>query len=131
MIFIRLNLLLLSLFLVACSGNGNLRSESSHLINEIIIKNETQGAIQDAQLKVEKFNRLFACSHILSKTECSTSFPQRPYEGNLISISWKQDGRVNFSKPIRILTGKNVTPGVLMKGIIVIKDSGYEAYLKQ
>ena len=121
MTFTRLIISLLSITSMSCSSIGTIRSENSYLINEILIRNETYGAIQDAQLKVEKFHGIFGCSYILPNTECSTTFPQRPYEGNLITINWKQNGQAIHSSPMRISIDDKQQKGVVMKSIIIIK----------
>ena len=105
-VLMRLIIVIFSLTLVSCSGISRLSSDNSYLINEIIIRNETHGAIEDTQLTVEKFHRVFGCSYILPKTDCSTAFPQRPYEGNLITITWGQNGQTIRSTPMRIAIDK-------------------------
>lgn len=132
MIAKRLTVLVSSFILTSCAGTGNTNFNNDYIIDDIILRNATNGAIEDVQIKVEKVNKIFSCNYILPKTECSTSFPQRPYEGNKVTISWKQSGRTIQTRPLKLTLGDELKKGVPMKGIVVIRDSmKYSAYFEQ
>ena len=123
-------MLIFSFMLISCAGIGSLNSD--YIIDDIILRNATNAAIEDVQIKVEKVNKIFSCNYILPKTECSTSFPQRPYEGNRITISWKQNGRTIQTRPLQLTLGDELQKGVPMKGIVVIQNGmAYSAYFEQ
>ena len=125
-------IVVLSTMIMACSAPQAQNSYGGFTINEIVIRNSSYNTIKDATLKVEKFNQIFSCGTILAQSECSTSFPSRPYHGNLVSMRWTQNGVSLKSSPFKIIPGKNLKSTEVLKGVIQISTQGtFEAFLLQ
>lgn len=56
--------------------------------DNVIIRNKSYQDIKDVKIRVEKFNRVFFCGLILSKSMCSNGFKPKEYQGNAIIVSW-------------------------------------------
>lgn len=54
--------------------------------------NSGTSPIHKATLRVSDTHGLVACGIILPGKECSTTFPQREYQGSPVIISWEQAG---------------------------------------
>jgi len=115
----------------ACTTNNKVKTDR-YLIDEITIRNMTYSDIENVVLRSEKNNGIFACSRVISKTECSTTFRKRTYTGNWISVTWVVDGKSVSTDKIRIAVAKHVKPGAVLKGVIDIQDNQrYSAWFRQ
>mgnify|MGYP001824081284 FL=1 len=81
---------LLGLFVSSCAN----LSKTNHLtVAGLTFHNTTSSPIKNARLTVHKTHGTVACGFILPYKECSTTFPQRQYQGNAITVSWQQSGQ--------------------------------------
>ncbi len=80
----------LLLGLVACS---HLPRATTIIVTGLVFHNTTATPIHNAKLSVSQTHEMVACGIILPGKECSTTFPQREYQGNPVMVSWEQAGR--------------------------------------
>jgi hypothetical protein len=81
---------LLGLFISSCAE----LPKTNHLtVAGLTFHNTTSSTIRNARLTVHKTHGTVACGFILPYKECSTTFPQRQYQGNAITVSWQQSGQ--------------------------------------
>ena len=86
----RLCCYLLGLFISSCA---ELPRTNPLTVGGLTFHNTTSSPIKNARLSVHKTHGTVACGFILPYKECSTTFPQRQYQGNAITVSWQQSGQ--------------------------------------
>ena len=87
-----------SLFLAACSSLPGESSQVAGLMIEgVTIRNELSFSVTEVQLLVPASGNFVGCGHILARSQCSTTFPERNYQENAVVITWKERGQPNSS----------------------------------
>jgi len=61
-------------------------------IGGVRIANQMRQGVTDAQILVLQSGNFVSCGNIFPGTTCSTSFPDRVYEGGPLRITWKERG---------------------------------------
>ena len=92
---IRLNFIFVFLgiaIIILLQGCTSLQHSSSKTIQikGLIIKNQEGKPVENFILKANANGRFVTCGYIAIDGECSTTFPLKEYQGNTLSISWKQ-----------------------------------------
>ena len=87
--------------LMGCSSTEPKQHKQHKLLfNEIVVKNASFSDIEDLEVKVSNVNRVFSCSPVLAKSFCSNKFKTREYEGNTITLGWRENNQEIFKGPI-------------------------------
>ncbi len=84
-----LSLILLSFLIQGCVTVQEKRT-SALQIKGLIIKNLTGNPISEISLKAKSNGRFVSCGYIATGGECSTTFPLKEYQRNLMIVSWTQ-----------------------------------------
>jgi len=94
---------LIPIFMLATLAGCSTSPVTSQLkFNSLIIHNNSDVALKDVKIKVEKTGALAYCSLILPESSCSTGFPDKRYQGNPIYISWTHNGQSNVAGPVMV-----------------------------
>lgn len=102
------------------------------LFNEIIVYNRSLREIANVEMHVEKFDREFACSQVVTKTICSNTFSLRKYEGNAITISWEDTESTHSKADLMVEVPDSYATHINYSAIIEIdKDGVYSAYFRE
>jgi len=102
------------------------------LFDEIIIYNRSLRDIANVEMHVEKFNQVFACSRVVTKTICSNTFSPRTYEGNAITISWADAESTHSKADLMVDVPDSYATYINYTAIIEIdKDGVYSAYFRE
>lgn len=102
------------------------------MFNEIIVYNRGSHVINNVELRVEKFNRIFACSPVTSKKICSNAFNARKYEGNVVTISWTDTASTYNEGPMTIEMPDSYSSHIIHTAIIEIdNDEVHSAYFRE
>lgn len=80
--------------LVVLTACNNLTEKKSITVAGLVFYNDTSSPILNVKLNVSKTYEMVACGIILPGKECSTTFPQREYQGNPVMVSWEQAGQI-------------------------------------
>lgn len=113
--------IILAIFiLTACVPTPIVRNET---INELIISNQTNSALEDVKLRVPKTNSLISCNVILPRTECSLGFAELENERNPATLSWIQKGQ-QYQRDIVTQIPDDLDKSKPSKVIITIEDNG-------
>ena len=88
--------------LVALGGCSTAPVTSKLIFNSLVIHNNSDVALKDVKIKVEKTGALAYCSLILPESSCSTGFPDKRYQGNPIYISWQHNGQSKVAGPVMV-----------------------------
>ncbi len=102
------------------------------MFDEVIVYNRGSHKINNVEFRVEKFNRIFACSPVASKTICSNTFNARKYEGNVVTISWTDTASTNNDDHLTIEMPGSYASHTIHSAIIEIdNDEVYSAYFRE
>ncbi len=115
--------MVLCLTLCACSPLPADTPEPGVMFDEVILRNDTRGEIENVRIDVERFNRFFSCNYILPRTNCSTRFKKRRYQHNSIQITWTQRGQAYDSGSIFVSTDGILDVSRVHKAVVVILDN--------
>ncbi|MDX1824296.1 MAG: hypothetical protein R3354_06240 [Thiohalomonadales bacterium] len=80
--------------LVVLTACNNLSEKKSITVAGLVFYNDTTSPVHNVKLSVSKTYEMVACGIILPGKECSTTFPQREYQGNPVMVSWEQAGQL-------------------------------------
>jgi hypothetical protein len=102
------------------------------MFNEIIVYNRGSRDIKNVQIRVEKFNRLFACGPVTTKMICSNTFTARKYEGNAVTISWAGTASMYSKGPLMVKIPDSYASHTNYTAIIEIdNDEVHSAYFRE
>ena len=112
---------LAGLFVAACA---NLAKTDPLTVSGLTFHNTTATPIQNARLSVSKTHGLVACGVILPHNECSTTFPQRQYQGNPITVSWQHAGQTWTASDISVQLPEYPIPDRTTTAVITFGENG-------
>lgn len=102
------------------------------MFNEIIVYNRGLNDINNVELHVEKFNRIFACSPVSIKKLCSNTFSARKYEGNAVTISWTDTASTYDKGPLMVEMPDSYSSHINYTAIIEIdNDEVHSVYFRE
>ena len=123
MAFFRFIVILLCIYTVACSQlpavNDSLK------IKRLIFLNKSDKPLSDVRIYISKTRELMTCGYILPKSECSTGFPLRKYQGNRFDVSWVEEGQSMLIGNILMKIPDNYMPGKSVNAVIVFDRNGH------
>jgi len=122
--------MLLSISITACSS---LQTKTRSInIQRLIFLNQSASSLRDVQIFITNTNEVVACGYILPKSECSTGFPLREYQGNPFDISWLNGKQKMLIKNILVDVPDNLMLEEPVNAVIVFGEQGrFSASLKQ
>jgi hypothetical protein len=100
--------------------------------NEVVIVNRLRVAVQNVTLQAAETNRVFSCGNIAPRGICSNKFPERPYYGDPIRVSWQVAGGRGYNRQIGLQLPESFKPELPLRGVLVIAAQGsLSAFLEQ
>jgi len=110
------------LFVFACA---ELPQSDPLTVAGLTFHNATSTPIHNARLSVSKTHGLVACGVILPHNECSTTFPQRQYQGKTITVSWQNEGQTWTSSDVSVQLPEYPIPNRPTTAVVTLGDNGY------
>lgn len=112
---------LLGLLVASCAE----LPKTNHLtVAGLTFYNLTSSPIKNARLSVHKTHGTVACGFILPYKECSTTFPQRQYQGNAITVSWQQAGQTWTASDVEVQLPEYPIPNRSTIALISLGENG-------
>jgi hypothetical protein len=90
---LRLLILWLCLTSILVSGCALHNAISTPVVEGFVFLNKTPDTIRNVDVKVPDTRETAFCSHIPPGGTCSSTIRARRYQGNSISVNWKQGGK--------------------------------------
>ena len=90
--------LIFMFIITACSHMGV--EHNKLFFNEIVIKNGSNRGLEGLEIRVSKLNRVFSCSVVSAKAFCANKFKVREYEGNSITLNWRENNNKFVKGPL-------------------------------
>ena len=117
---------LLLIFLCAALASCSIAPAKSNTIKiqRLIFLNHSSKALDKVRIYISKTSEFASCGHILSKSECSTGFPLREYQGNSFDVSWSENGQQKEKNNLRILESVNLIPDRPANAVITFGENG-------
>jgi len=78
---------------ILVSGCALHKAINTPVVEGFVFLNKTPDMIRNVDVKVPDTGEIAFCSHIPPEGTCSSSIQARRYQGNSISVSWKQGGK--------------------------------------
>lgn len=119
--YYRLCCYLLGLFI---SGCAELPETNPLTVAGLTFHNATSTPIKNARLSVSKTHGMVACGFILPHKECSTTFPQRQYQGNAITVSWQHAGHTWTSTDVYVQLPEYPIPNRPATAVVTLGENG-------
>jgi hypothetical protein len=111
----------LGLFVSSCA---ELPKSNPLTVAGLTFHNTTSSPIKNARLRVNKTHGTVACGFILPYKECSTTFPQRQYQGNAITVSWQQAGKTWTATDVYVQLPEHPIPNRTTTALITLGQNG-------
>lgn len=121
-IFPCLVVLLLTGYLSACSMPPT--KASSVNIKRLVFLNQSSIDLNNVRIHIAKTNEVVTCGYILPKSECSTGFPLREYQGNRFDISWVDRGQPKSMKNIQVEVPGNLQLDKPVNALVIYSEQG-------
>lgn len=116
--------------LTSCSSP--IIKSNSIQIKRLVFLNQSSRALNNVRIYVSKTHEFASCGYILAKTECSTGFPLREYQGNSFDISWSEDGQNKSKQNIQTVVPVNLNLNKPVNAVITFGEGGaFSASLMQ
>ena len=112
------------LFGLAVTACAELPNSTPLTVSGLTFHNATSTPITNARLSVRKSYGLVACGLILPHNECSTTFPQRHYQGNPITVSWQHAGQTWTSSDVTVQLPEHPIPDRTTTAVITFGENG-------
>ena len=123
-------LVFLTSSLMACSSASI--NKGAVQIKSVIFLNTSDKPLTDVQIYVTKTRELMSCGYILPRSECSTGFPLREYQGNRFDVSWTEGGQIITVDNILVDVPGNLRMGKPVNVVITFgKYNRFSARLQQ
>ncbi len=106
------------------SGCAGLPRATPLTVVGLSFHNATSTPIHNAKLSVSKTHGMIGCGIILSHKECSTTFPQRQYQGNAITVSWEQAGQTWTAHNVEVQLPEYPIPDRPSTAVITLGEHG-------
>lgn len=90
----------------------------------IEIRNELPSPVTDVQVLIQATGGFVSCGTIHAGSACATSFPQRAYRGDPISVTWKEHGAPQSAEPFELQAPAGAEPDRLLWVQVVIFAPG-------
>ena len=122
----RITLLLglcITVFISGCTTSVATVDEKPR-IQRLILLNESDVQLEDVRIFVTRTRELVTCGAILPRSECSTGFPLREYQGNPFDISWMEYQRAMLARDIQVTVPETLLPGQRVNAVIVFRGDG-------
>lgn len=116
--------------LTACNALNT--TKAPLVMDELIILNNSYRDMKNVEIRVERVNRVFTCSNILSKAFCSNRFSPRDYQENAITIAWLDNKTQQKAGPLVVKKPADYNPNTTYTAVVELDAGGeYNAYFKQ
>lgn len=100
-------------------------------IKRLVFLNQTSRALDKVRIYITETREFVSCGYILPKTECSTGFPLREYQGNHFDIAWIENGQARSIKNVQAIVPEKLISGKPVNAVIVFGAQGeFSASLK-
>lgn len=123
MLLSRFLVILLAVHVIACSQLPAV--DDSLKIKRLIFLNKSDKPLSDVRIYISKTRELMTCGYLLPKSECSTGFPLRKYQGNRFDVSWVEEGQSRLIRNILIKIPDNYISGKSVNAVIVFDRNGH------
>ena len=109
--------------LIGCSSPKI--TPTSIQIKRLVFLNQSSKTLNNVRIYVTKTHEFASCGHILPKTECSTGFPLREYQGNSFDISWSENGQNKSRHNIQAVVPVNINTEKPANAVITFGENEY------
>ena len=109
--------------LAGCSGRSVLKDKPPS-IQRLILMNNSDITLTDVQIYVVKTRELVSCGVIFPRTECSTGFPARDYQGNRFNVTWTAKQSAKVARDILAEVPNDLAPGEKVNAVITFHGNG-------
>ena len=110
--------------LVVLTACNNLNEKKSITVAGLVFYNDTTSPVHNVKLSVSKTYEMVACGIILPGKECSTTFPQREYQGNPVMISWEQAGQIWSIRTLEVQLPADFAANQLTNAVVTLGNHG-------
>ena len=93
-------------------------------VGGLFIRNNTSTPVNNVEVRVKKTGAKVSCSYIPAGKECSTTFPAKTYQGNPITVSWEQEGRVWSPREFLVQLPENLIADKSTMAVVNIGEHG-------
>jgi len=100
-----------------------LGSEENELLNELIIRNDTNSVLKDVTLRVPAKNIIVSTNLILPHREYSLGFQARENKRDAATLSWTYQG-INYVRDIESVVSKYIDNTIAARVVITISANG-------
>lgn len=131
-------LMLLSLMLLAACAPApqqiatapSAPAPSGPTIGGLIIDNYTNETLSDVRIGVRNSSEFVHCGYIPPQSYCSTTFPERRYQGNAVTVLWVRGGVPQATRPFIIPLPRLLPDGPLEVVIRIGGVNGFSAFMR-
>jgi len=100
--------------------------------NEVVVRNLTRGIVEDVTIRADQSQRIFGCSHIAPRGQCSNQFPKREYLKSPIQIGWTLDNNSSETTEFVLEIPASFSPAIMLRGVLEIRpDGSIHAFFEQ
>jgi len=93
-------------------------------IQRLVFLNYSSKTLDKVRIYISKTSEFASCGHILPKSECSTGFPLREYQGNTFNVSWRENGQQKSKNNIRAQQPLNLITTRPVNAVITFGEDG-------
>ncbi len=93
-------------------------------IKRLVFLNQSSKALKDVRIYIAKTKEFASCGYILPRSECSTGFPLREYQGNRFEVAWLDNDQPRSVKNILAEVPDKINPEKPLNAVIVFGQQG-------
>lgn len=93
-------------------------------IQRLILLNQSDIPLGNVHIYITATREQVTCGSILPRSECSTGFPSREYQGNSFDVTWVEHQQTMIARDILATVPGDLTPGQPVNAVITFRGDG-------